>query len=165
MRKVPVNMRLRQVVHDDHMFLIDLHNDPDVLMNLTNPQPITIADERQLRLVFTVDDQKVGFTKFYNIDRVNSNCVLGADIHKDYRGKGYAKHMWNLMLNHCFNILGLHRVSLTTAEYNHIAYHLYLKLGFREEGKLTQSLCRNGKFYDQYVFFMLKEDWGVAVLS
>jgi RimJ/RimL family protein N-acetyltransferase len=165
--KVPSNMSLRNVISTDHEFLVDLHNDPDVLHNLTDPTPITLehhlawwkgieTSTNQRRLIFTIDGNRAGFTKFYSIDRANSNCVLGADLAKSYRGMGLAKYMWSLMLDTCFNELNLYRVSLTTASYNEIAQRVYRGLGFKEEGRFTQSLRRNNVFYDQILMYMLR---------
>lgn len=166
----PQDMCLRTVEERDHRWLIELHNDADVLRNLTNPVPVEPRDHyswwasvrndpRQQRMVFQVAGTPVGFTKFYDIDLENSNCVLGADIHRDFRGKGLAKHMWRLMLDRCFNDMGLHRVSLSTAEFNLIGQRVYTNLGFKPEGRLTQSLCRDGKFYDQILMHLLRKDW------
>lgn len=167
-------MQLRWVREDDHPWLVELHNDPVVLHNLTDPRPITMeghrdwyrkvaADPWQMRLIFEVDGQRVGFAKFYALDEANRCRALGADIHKDFRGKGLAKPMWTMMLDACFEPLPLpaplHRVSLTTAEYNHVARKVYRDLGFVTEGRLIQSLCRDGKFYDQVCMYMLRSDW------
>jgi len=174
---IPATTRqLRGVLATDHEWLVDLHNDPDVLKNLTNPEPITMSQHmtwweatrnnpRQLRLIFTVDNKPVGFTKFYDIDRVNKNCVLGADIHRDHRGKGYAKDMWAMMLNVSFFSLQMQRVSLTTAEYNVIGQRVYKGLGFKEEGRLVKSLYRDGQFYDQICMYMLGDDWTKEVVN
>lgn len=164
------SMNLRGVNDDDHRWLVELHNDPEVLRNLTHPDPITLAqhmawwdtirgNSSEARFIFTVDGVRVGFTKFYNIDRTNRNCVLGADIHKDHRGKGYAKDMWAMMLNVSFLSLSMHRVSLTTAAYNNIGQRVYRGLGFREEGRQVQSLQRDGQFHDQICMYMLRDDW------
>lgn len=163
-------MGLRAIVETDHEWLVDLHNDPVVLHNMTHSQPITMAhhlawwkkishDHRQIRLIFEVNGVRAGLTKFYDIDRANQNCVLGADLHREFRGMGFAHHMWELMLDRCFNNIALHRVSLTTAEYNLAALHVYKKLGFKGEGRLVESLFRNGKFYDQIMMHMLRSDW------
>jgi len=157
---------LRNVQPDDHEWLVELHNDPDVLRNLTRSRKITLEDHlrwwqriendpAQIREIFEVSGEKVGFTKFYNIDFENSNCVLGADIQKSHRGKGYAKEMWSLMIRKCFDELGLHRVSLTTASYNAIAQKTYKNLGFIEEGRMVDSLFRDGTFYDQICMYRL----------
>lgn len=160
---------LREIRDEDHDWLLELHNDPLVLQNLTNPTPISVQqhmqwwyrtkdDPRQKRLIYTVDDERVGFTKFYDIDHNNNCCVLGADIHKSFRGKSLAKPMWKLMIEHCFVELNLHRISLTTAEYNLIAMNVYAGVGFQKEGMLNQSLFRNGKYYDQVMMYMLRSD-------
>lgn len=166
----PVIFRLRPVTDDDHEFLVDLHNDPQVLKNLTHSEPITMgqhlawwnkirSNPNQLRLVFEVAGERCGFAKFYDIDTGNRNCILGGDIHRDFRGRGYAKYMWSLMLQKCFDELKLHRVGLTTAEYNEVGQHVYHKLGFQEEGRLVKSLWRNGEFHDQILMYMLYPDW------
>ena len=163
-------MQLRAVQDDDHKWLVELHNDPEVLHNLTHPEPITMAQhmmwwestkikQDQLRLIFTVDGERVGFTKFYDIDRTNRTCVLGADIHRDHRGKGYAKDMWAMMLNVSFFSLSMHRVSLTTAEFNAIGQRVYRGIGFKEEGRQVKSLYRDGTFHDQICMYMLYDDW------
>lgn len=159
---------LVDIQDSDHSWLVELHNDPLVLRNLTDPVPITYEDHvlwwsslnrhREVRKVFTVDGQRAGLCKFYQIDRMNQNCVLGADLHRDFRGRGLSYHMWEQMLAFCFDELKLHRVSLTTAEYN-FASKIYAKLGFLEEGRLVKSLFRDGQFHDQIAMYMLRDDY------
>jgi len=77
---------LRDVKDEDHPWLVELHNDPDVLRNLTNPCSITLEDHMrwwdkiskdssQIRMIFEVDGSRAGFTKFYSIDKINKNCT------------------------------------------------------------------------------------------
>lgn len=161
---------LRNVTSEDHQWLVELHNDPQVLVNLTHSHEISLEthmkwwasisqNDKEERLIFCVDDIRAGFVKFYNIDAHNRNCVLGADLHKDFRGKGLAKPMWSLMLSRCFEHYHLHRVSLTTAAYNHIAHKVYTSLGFQIEGQLKESLFRDNKYHDQICMYMLRENW------
>lgn len=161
--------RLREVEETDHQWLVDLHNDPLVLRNITNPNPITLKSHLKWwnslnqkinpRKIFCVNDMRVGFVKFYNIDYLNSNCLLGADIEKSYRGKGYASPMWKLMLEYCFKELKLYRVGLTTAEYNIIGQKVYQKLGFIKEGKIKKSLFRDNQYYDQISMYMTSKEY------
>ena len=159
---------LRAVETTDHEWLVGLHNDPVVLKNITNPEPITMeshmnwweriqSSKTEERLVFCIDGVRAGFVKFYRIDRANGNCELGADLHRDFRGCGHAKHMWTLMLERCFSLHQLHRVSLFVADYNKIAVHLYTSLGFKVEGKLNESLFRDGTYCSQTAMFMLRD--------
>jgi len=164
-------LSLREVNSEDHEWLVELHNDPAVLINLTNPLPITLEShlawwnslnfQKEKRYIFADEEKRIGFAKIYSIDFINKNCVLGADIHRDYRGKGYAKELWNLMLKKCFEDLRLHRVSLTTASYNSIAQKVYKSLGFKEEGRQIDALYRDGQYYDCICMCLLKKDWKI----
>lgn len=164
-----IRTELIDVTDTHHLWLVELHNDPLVLRNLTNPSPITLADHvrwwrsldrtKEIRKIFVVNGHPAGFCKFYAIDRQNASCVLGADLHPDFRGKGLSYMMWELMLDVCFNQYSMNRVALTTAEYNTIAQRVYSKLGFLEEGRLVQSLFRDGKFYDQVAMYMLRDQY------
>jgi len=177
----PPDMRLRCVYPEDHEWLVELHNDPVVLHNLTDPRPITLESHmkwwstieknpKEDRLIFVKDSvdgnmgTPVGFAKFYSIDTYNGTCVLGADIHKDFRGQGLAKYMWSRMLDYAFGSYGLmlQRASLTTATYNVIGQKVYNHIGFKEEGRLVHSLMRDGKYYDQICMYALRSDWHLA---
>ena len=150
----------------DHEWLVDLHNDPLVLYNMTDPTPITLEShlnwwstlnlQKNPRFIFTVNDENVGFAKVYNVDLNNKNCMLGGDIHKEHRGNGYSYNMWNMLLEYCFNHLNLYRVGLTTAEYNELATKVYKKLGFKSEGFLNESLYRDGVFHNQLCMYLTK---------
>ena len=161
---------IENIKGEDHDWLVELHNDPEVLFNLTNPKEISMEEhmnwwnnldlKKNKRLIFKIDGVNAGFVKVYNIDFINKNCVLGADLHNDFRGKKLSKFMWKLLLDYVFHeIEGIHRASLTTAEYNEPAKKLYRNLGFVEEGRLVQSLFRNNKFYDQICMYILKENY------
>lgn len=152
---------------EDHQWLIELHNDPEVLRNLTDSRTITFNGHmkwftslsmNQMRSIFLVDGIRVGFCKM-DVDRSNNSCVMGADIHKDHRGRGYAKPMWRKMLKYAFRSWGLYRCSLTTAAFNDIGYKIYTDLGFKEEGKFVKSLLRDGEYHDQICMYLLKENW------
>jgi len=169
---VPDQYYLRPVENDDHPFLVDLHNDELVLRNLTHPEAITMeqhmkwwektkADRKQLRLIFVTDGHRTGVAKFYDYDAINRTIVLGGDIHKAHRGHGLAKYMWTLMLERCFESFHVHRVGLTTAEYNVIGQSVYKNLGFMEEGRIKESLYRDGKFYDQICMYLTEHDWAL----
>ncbi len=162
-----MNYSLRPIEESDHEWLVVLHNDPLVLKNVTDPTIITLEShlkwwdgikdsKSEERFIFCVDGMRAGFTKFYNIDRANKNCKLGADLHESFRGKGLAKHMWNLMIDRCFQVHRLHRIALTTAEYNDVGIYTYLSLGFRIEGRNKCSLLRDGKFFDEVCMYMLE---------
>lgn len=159
--------KLRTVESDDHEWLVELHNDPAVLRNLTDSRPITLEShmrwwvnldhDREERRVFTIDGTRIGFCKFTH-DRPNRSVCLGADIHKTHRGKGLARGMWELMLDHVF-AGPTHRAWLTTADYNVVGQRVYEGLGFVIEGRMEESLYRAGEYRDQIVMRMMRREW------
>lgn len=165
-----VTCSFRDVADADHEWLVALHNDPLVLYNTKNPNPITIEhhmrwwsgikdNPREMRFVFTVDGERAGFMKVYDIDTHNHSCVLGADLEKSFRGRGLAKPMWTLLLSYCFDMRGLHRVGLSTMTYNLPGVKTYLGMGFRLEGTMKDYQFRDGRYHDALCMHMLKDDW------
>jgi RimJ/RimL family protein N-acetyltransferase len=64
-----------------------------------------------------------------------------------------------LILRFAFHELNLHRVQLTVFEYNARAIALYERLGFRREGTYRETLLRDGKRFDMYLYGMLSHEW------
>ncbi len=152
-----------------------LHNDPDVLAMLTDPT--IVSPEQQARwfdslqnsktsqrLMAVIDGVVVGLVRIDSIDYNNKSVCVGLDIHKDHRGKGYAKPIYNSVLRDWFDNKDFNRVWLMVVEYNKVARKLYKSLGFLEENIQRQALFKNGKYYDYYGMSILKDSW-VAITS
>ncbi len=77
---------------------------------------------------------------------------------KDYLGKGYGREAMELLLEYCFNILKMERVSLDHYTGN-TAAKLYLSLGFRYEGIMRNAAKRNNEYFDLHLMSMLREEY------
>ena len=58
-------------------------------------------------------------------------------------------------MDYAFNSLNLHRLSLVTLESNVGAQELYFKLGFKQEGILTEAILRNGNYANLICMYRL----------
>lgn len=58
-----------------------------------------------------------------------------------------------------FTQLNAHRLWLDVFTDNQMAYQLYKKVGFVEEGKLRESYLRNGTYASQYIMAILKSEY------
>jgi RimJ/RimL family protein N-acetyltransferase len=76
-------------------------------------------------------------------------------------GKGYGYESMRLVLVFAFHELNLHRVQLTVFSYNERAIKLYEKLGFQREGVYRESIQRDGRRYDTYLYGLLRREWEV----
>ena len=78
---------------------------------------------------------------------------------KDAWGLGYGTEATELMLEHAFTKLGLHRISLTVFAFNERAIRAYLKAGFTVEGRAREAIWRGGRFWDEISMSILGQEW------
>jgi RimJ/RimL family protein N-acetyltransferase len=81
---------------------------------------------------------------------------------RDAWGRGLGTEATQLMLQHAFERLGLHRVGLAVFSYNTRAIRAYEKAGFRVEGRLREAIQRQGEFFDEVQMGILAGEWFAA---
>ena len=165
-----VKVELKRLDSKDLEWARLLHNDPDVLKMLTDPHVVTREEQlswyRRLRrsrssqrLIAFVNNQKVGVVRVDQIDSYNKSVCVGLDIHKDHRGKGYAKLIYRAVFKEYFDTHKFNRVWLYVASYNTVARRLYKALGFLEENVQREALYKDGVYHDYIGMSILKGDW------
>lgn len=106
------------------------------------------------------DGKFVGGIGANMIDVRNRNFMIGLSIiDKEYRGKGYGSEAIRLLCDFAFLELNMHRVHLGCYAFNEKAVRLYQYLGFTVEGVNRAFVYRNGRYYDECVMGLLREDW------
>lgn len=102
----------------------------------------------------------IGHVGFYKIDKTVKSAEFAILIgNVDYIGKGIGKQVTSMMINFAFIELSLNRVSLSLLNENIPALNLYKKIGFKQEGYLKQSVWKNGRYYDNILMSILKQDY------
>lgn len=159
----------RPVEAQDLDLLADHRNDPDVWENLTSILPVlkdqqhdwlaSLGTDKYYFIGYFFDEIPIAFLRLTDIDWVNRNAAVGIDIFKDYRGRGHAKDMFELLVGYCFNVLNLHRVWLLVRERNTRAIRVYEEVGFLTEGTMREHLWRFGAYEDYRLMGLLREDW------
>ncbi len=102
----------------------------------------------------------VGSVTVHGTDTRHRHFEYGIAIFRAAQGNGFAREAVALALRYYFRELGYHRANATVYEFNNPSLALHRSLGFREEGRLRQSLFTNGQFYDELLFGMLAEEFG-----
>jgi RimJ/RimL family protein N-acetyltransferase len=106
------------------------------------------------------DDRLIGKAAVQWIEWANSNGFLRLGIGSaEDRSKGYGTQALSMLLRFAFAELNLFRVSAIVAEYNTGAVALLEKFGFVQEVCRRQSLERDGRRWDLYVFGLLNNEW------
>jgi RimJ/RimL family protein N-acetyltransferase len=102
----------------------------------------------------------VGLTTFSALDPDNGSALFHITIgERGAWGQGYGTEASELMLEHAFVNLGLHRIGLSVFAFNSRAIRSYEKAGFRVEGRLREAIVRDGRFWDEVQMGVLRDEW------
>ena len=105
-------------------------------------------------------DRSIGTCAFSQLDGENGSALYHITIGEpDTWGKGYGTEATQLMVDHAFGTLGLHRVSLYVFEFNERAIRAYQRCGFVIEGRARESIWRDGRWWDELAMSVLESDW------
>ena len=130
----------------------DLENFYKRLKNSKNNAMFTI--------VTRLKDEHIGNIKLGNIDGNHRYADLGIMIgEKKYRGKGYGQEACRLLLKYAFEVLNLNKVILGVYANHKQAIRGYQKVGFKVEGRIKKLLNFEGKYADEIVMGILKQEF------
>lgn len=164
---------LRPLDMDDLETFQRWFNNPELRMFLMLPYPITKEGEREilekmmkskddvvLSIVMKRDDRLIGNVGLHRFNRISRSAMLGIAIGDlAMASKGYGTEAMELMLDHGFKTLNLHRIDLFVHEFNARGIAAYKKIGFVEEGRKRDGLFADGKYHDEILMSILEDEW------
>ncbi len=126
-----------------------------------------LFDERELSKLddsFAIhrrgEREPIGVVSLMNINEAHASADLSVVVGPEPdRSRGYGTEAMTLVLDYAFGRLKLHRVGLSVFEFNESAIAAYENLGFSEEGRLRQSIARDGVLYDAILMSVLGPEW------
>lgn len=77
----------------------------------------------------------------------------------EYRGRGYGTEALRLLCRFAFGEMDLHRLDLAVFDFNERARRAYLNVGFVEEGRRREAVYLAGRYYDEIVMGLLRDDF------
>ena len=122
----------------------------------------TIFNSRDIKLaVCEVGTNKhIGNVYATNIDQTNRSCTTGIMIgNHDYWGRGYGSEAYRLLLDYLFNERNINRVQAYVLESNVASLKMHQKVGYKIEGTLRQSVFKNGRYQNQVLLSLLREEY------
>jgi len=167
---------LRPLTRQDFSLLQELTGDSNLWIYFT--QDLSKEDEfefwasghfKEDRLQFVVIDQKTGkiagSTAFGSFSPRDKRLEIGWTwLGKEFQGTGINAQMKKLMLDYCFQKLGLKRVEIKTDVLNLPARKALLKIGAKEEGILrSHTLMTHGRRRDTIYYSFLEGEWPKSI--
>lgn len=137
------------------------------------PTPTPVATQREWyeqtlvdtsMKVFTICENEearpIGMIGLSNINAKNQSGYLWIWIGESaYWGKGFGSEAMILFLGYCYRILNMRRIILEVYDYNERAIRAYEKVGFIKEGTVRRSIFKDGRYVDEYIMAMLKDEY------
>ncbi len=167
-------VRLREYRREDIQLAQAYINDYEVkrLLNPGIPYPYTYEDEMKWFesnsaskdnysfAIETLEESKyIGGCGVNKIDWKNSVAMVGIFIgDKNYWGKGYGTDAMKVLVSFIFDQLNIHKVKLQVFSFNQRAIRSYEKCGFKTEGTLRKEIFKDGKYHDEVIMGILRED-------
>jgi RimJ/RimL family protein N-acetyltransferase len=164
--------RLRAIERSDIPAFLRWLNDPEVRRHVSRVLPISQAEEERWfegllgddsRHIFAVDTSEgehIGSCGLHDLDWKNRNAVCGIVIGDKSRwNQGYGTDALRTLLRFAFEELNLHRVFLHVYGFNQRAIRCYEKVGFRHEARLRERRFTAGRYVDDLVMGILRDEW------
>jgi RimJ/RimL family protein N-acetyltransferase len=96
-------------------------------------------------------------------DDVNRfSAEIGYWLAEPFWGKGIATEALKKFTEFAFNNFSLNRIYANVFEGNDASEKVLLKAGYKKEATLKKAVFKEGKFLDQYIYAVLKEEFQKA---
>ncbi|NIV13409.1 MAG: GNAT family N-acetyltransferase [Aliifodinibius sp.] len=125
----------------------------------------SVLDERNetselFEIHLSENDKLIGIVDIHAIDKYNKRCFVNCTIgDREYANKGYDEKALKIVLDHCFNEKGMHKVGTAAFDFNTSWIESVEKLGFQQEGQLREHVIKNDEYCDKLIFSLLEKDF------
>jgi RimJ/RimL family protein N-acetyltransferase len=94
------------------------------------------------------------------VDGQEPYCAeIGFAFAREHQGKGFASEAVSRLLDYAFDALGLHRVVAIVDCRNKSSWALLERVGMRREGHFLENVWFKGRWSDEYLYAVLKDEW------
>ncbi|MFC9540328.1 GNAT family N-acetyltransferase [Lysinibacillus sp. NPDC056959] len=164
---------LRPITEEDVDSIYECFQDEEI-MYMTGARNILTKDQiREALSRFSEDSTRcdfaiclvensrvVGDLAIMEIDLDDKKAIFRIALHRiGDCGKGYGAEAVQLVQQFSFEELQLNRLELQVYSHNIRGIKSYEKVGFKKEGTLRQSLYMNGKYSDEIIMSILRDEY------
>lgn len=169
-------LRLRRFHDADLPLFMAYRNDPDIARyqgweSISLPEALAFIQEQRaiplglpgVGMQIAIESKETGLLIgdcYFRIAADDAQqAEIGYTLAADAQGRGLATEAVAAWLSYAFRAFDLHRVTALLDVENHRSAALLERLGFRREGHFLQSDWFKGKWCDEYLYAVLREEW------
>lgn len=110
-------------------------------------------------IIETLDGEIAGMIHPHKCDRRVGDFTYGIAIRRPYQRQGYAREAIVMVLRYFFFELRYQKVTVKVYGYNEASRRLHETLGFVKEGQIRRAAYHNGRYYDDYIYGLTREEF------
>ena len=103
--------------------------------------------------------QLVGVLSLVEIDNINRNAEVDIIISEAFRGKGFGREAFLLVVKYAFDVLNLYKLYLEVLPSNTVGRSIYEHFGFQDESLLKEHYYVDGQYVDAVRMCLFAKDW------
>jgi RimJ/RimL family protein N-acetyltransferase len=180
LRVETVRLLLRPFVAEDFDFVFDIQSRPEVARYLywearteaevrasmekkiASSAIHTEGDPLFLAVELKATNQLVADVVLQWVSEEHRLGEIGFIVHPDHQGQGYATESSQVLLEHAFEDLALHRVVGRVEPRNVASARVLEKLGMRREAHLVENEFVKGEWQSELIYAILDREWREA---
>ncbi|HEU5007572.1 MAG TPA: GNAT family protein [Jatrophihabitantaceae bacterium] len=112
-----------------------------------------------IRFMICVDYRAIGRIDLFDEDPLARTAEVGMALEPDARGKGYGTAALRQVVQFGFERRNLRRLHLVAIASNAAAIGCYRNVGFVEEGRRREHCWVRGRYEDEVLMGLLRDDW------
>lgn len=121
-------------------------------------------EERIMFSVETLDGALVGGINIHSMNQKNGTFETGSRIYRPFRGQGYAFEAKVILLRYVFYELRYQKYIIHCLETNLPMIRHAKRLGCQAEGRLRRHVYTNGRYFDELIFGLTREEFDDLIL-
>lgn len=118
-----------------------------------------------IQTAILLDGRLVGVASYHRIDWQNRSTSLGYWLAAAHEGHGLVTASCQVLVDHAFAALNLHRLTITCATGNARSRAIPPRLGFTHEGRQRDAEWLYDHFVDHEVYVQLQPEWEVRMIQ
>lgn len=115
--------------------------------------------ERIMFSIETLDGELVGGINIHSMNQRNGTFETGTRIYRAFRGRGYGFEAKLIVLRYAFHELRFQKYNIRCLETNQPMIDHALRLGCQPEGRIRRHNYTDGRFYDDLLFGLTREEF------
>lgn len=118
--------------------------------------------DSERRIMFAIDSlegEHVGGINLNSVDYKNGTFSVGLRIYRPFRNNGYGEEAFRIVLRYAFLERRLQKCNSGCVSINEPSIRVHKKIGFKEEGLRRRCIYMNGRYYDDLLLGLTREEF------